>query len=576
MGEGSSATYTVQLATQPREAVTVTVSGIASSVTVTTDSSTAGQPDQLATTTSPPPSSISLGFTAANWNQPQNVTITVPRHYAAIDNNTLTLRHSASGADYEGVSGEVMVTITAAAETTAPQAWLARLGRTVSQDVVDAIRGRFAITRQPGLQLTVAGEELTSAPPLAQNQQVLAKVLGFETVSAQQLVEGSSFTFSPTVAADHPAPFSIWGQGIVSSFSGKEQLALSGDVTTALVGAEWSTGRWLAGAALSRSWASGSYGVDNDSDADINTSLTGLFPYGRYGITPRLGIWATLGYGWGTLSLQPDGDGREYKANTTLRMAAVGMDGLLLDGGADGLSLTSTADALLVQTTSEASDGLAASDAHITRLRLGLEATRPVPLANGAALLPSLELGIRQDSGDAETGFGMELGAGIAWADTGRGISAELTGRTMLTHSEEHFQEQGLAVSFAWEPNPTNRGPSLALSHSIGAAADGGMDALLSPTAMEVLDTTPSKQHQFETKLAYGFPAFNDRLTFTPGLGLVLASDSTTTSLLWTLAPYRQQSQAQSWQLSLEHQQQDSNSSTTLEHSLEFTFSLLF
>ena len=102
------------------------------------------------------------------------------------------------------------------------------------------------------------------------------------------------------------------------------------------------------------------------------------------------------------------------------------------------------------------------------------------------------------------------------------------------------------------------------------------MDALLSPTAMEVLDTTPSKQHQFETKLAYGFPAFNDRLTFTPGLGLVLASDSTTTSLLWTLAPYRQQSQAQSWQLSLEHQQQDSNSSTTLEHSLEFTFSLLF
>ncbi|KKZ10750.1 MAG: hypothetical protein TH68_09940, partial [Candidatus Synechococcus spongiarum 142] len=66
------------------------------------------------------------------------------------------------------------------------------------------------------------------------------------------------------------------------------------------------------------------------------------------------------------------------------------------DGGAEGLSLTSTADALTVKTTSEAVAGLPSSEAHISRLRLGLEATRPVPLADGASLLPSLELGIRQ------------------------------------------------------------------------------------------------------------------------------------------------------------------------------------
>ena len=149
-------------------------------------------------------------------------------------------------------------------------------------------------------------------------------------------------------------------------------------------------------------------------------------------------------------------------------MGAVGMDGLLRDGGAEGLSLTSTADALLVKTTSEAVAGLASSEANISRLRLGLEATRPVPLANGAALLPSLELGIRHDDGDAETGFGMELAAGLTWTDPGRGISAELQGRTLLTHADEAFREQGLAISFAWEPNPTNRGPSLALSHGRG------------------------------------------------------------------------------------------------------------
>jgi len=78
-------------------------------------------------------------------------------------------------------------------------------------------------------------------------------------------------------------------------------------VTTLLVGADWRGERWQAGAARSRSWGNGSYDGNNDEgataatrgDGSISTSLTGLFPYGRYALTPRL---ATGGYGWGTSS----------------------------------------------------------------------------------------------------------------------------------------------------------------------------------------------------------------------------------------------------------------------------------
>ena len=45
--EANSATYTVQLATQPTGAVTVTVSGMGSDVTVDTDSATDGDQDTL-------------------------------------------------------------------------------------------------------------------------------------------------------------------------------------------------------------------------------------------------------------------------------------------------------------------------------------------------------------------------------------------------------------------------------------------------------------------------------------------------------------------------------------------------
>ena len=46
--------------------------------------------------------------------------------------------------------------------------------------------------------MTVAGEDLPSATPLAQGEGVLSKVLGFEVVSTSHLVMASTFSFSPS------------------------------------------------------------------------------------------------------------------------------------------------------------------------------------------------------------------------------------------------------------------------------------------------------------------------------------------------------------------------------------------
>ncbi|HBP53023.1 MAG TPA: hypothetical protein DD643_01110, partial [Synechococcus sp. UBA8638] len=264
-----------------------------------------------------------------------------------------------------------------------PGAWLVRFGRTVAQQVVDALQARFTVSPQEGLTVMVAGEDLTSEPMLVENEGVLSKVLGFESVTVQQMVEGSAFSFSPPT--DAPARFSLWGQGVVSSFRGvQDSVVLDGNVSTALLGAEWSTQRLRAGAALSHSWGSGSYAGEGDSgDGDLSSSLTGLFPYGRYALTPRLGVWAVAGYGWGSLSLTPDGADGEYKPGANLTMAAVGMDGLLLDGGAEGLSLTTTTDLLMVKTASAKVEGLESSEGSVSRLRLGLVGARPFPLSNG-------------------------------------------------------------------------------------------------------------------------------------------------------------------------------------------------
>ena len=582
---GGSASYQVALDDRPTGDVTVTirvggVSGEGGAVPSPNlfplGTSPLGDANAMEGETSIRVHPATLTFTPANWHREQPVTLTAPEEGDLIG-TAITLTHTATGGGHVEVSTTMTLTVVAAHASEETKAWHLRLGRTLSHQVVTALEERWSAPPVAGLQLTVAGETVPSAPALAEHEGLLTKALGFETVTPQELVEGSSFSLAPGPEGGAPR-LAFWGQGAFSSFSGEqEDLSLDGDVTTLLLGTDWTGQHWQAGAALSQSWGSGSYDGENGADGEITSTVTGLFPYGRYALTPRLGLWAITGHGWGELSLNPDGPGDDATPNTTLGMAAVGLDGVLRDGGSEGITLTTTADVLTLKTTSAEVDGLESSEGSLSRRRVGLEAVRPFPLSNGASLLPSMALGIRHDSGDAEAGYGLDLGAAIRWQAPQQGISGELKGHTLLTHTEESLQEQGLALSFSWQPHPSNRGPSLSLSHAMGATAAGDMDTVLTSTTMEGLDTTPSNGQRLTAELAYGFPAHNDHITLTPALALALSPISRNYSLLWSVAPYAEQLQGEPWELSLTGQRQEQNTTTSpVDHSLKLTFSTLF
>ncbi|MCY4054544.1 MAG: hypothetical protein OXF67_01485 [Cyanobacteria bacterium MAG CAR4_bin_6] len=96
----------------------------------------------------------------------------------------------------------------------------------------------------------------------------------------------------------------------------------------------------------------------------------------------------------------------------------------------------------------------------------------------------------------------------IAWHHPRHGISAELRGRSLVTHVAEAFANRAW-LSLRLAPCPTNRGSSLSLHH-----------ALLQPVALEGLDGHGSNGRRFEAQPAYGFPAANNQLTMTPAVAL--------------------------------------------------------
>ena len=439
-----------------------------------------------------------------------------------------------------------------------PQAWLARFGRTVADQVLDAVEGRMAAARAPGTEVSVAGQRLGGEAPDAdalERREAEARIealagwlrgdedddrdaaLTSRGATGRELLTGTSFSLTGGSADRGFGAF--WGRVAVSGFDGREDdLTLDGEVTSGMLGADWTVGRGSAGLILSHSRGEGGY-RSGAGGGEVESTLTGVYPWGRYALSERLTAWGLVGYGAGTLTLTPE-EASPIETDMDLAMAALGGRGVLAEApSGGGLELAATSDAMMVRTTSEEVGGsLAASEADVSRLRLGLEGT----WRGLGTIVPTLEIGARHDGGDAETGFGADIGGRLVWDDPSLGIRAEFAARGLLTHEDGGMTDRGFSGSLAWDPSPdTDRGARLTLSQAVGSEATGGMDALLRPdTARELVanDDAPDRR-TLEARLGYGIALFGDRWTGIPEVGLGLTEASREYIHAWRLVEER-------------------------------------
>ncbi|MYG45858.1 MAG: hypothetical protein F4026_08775 [Synechococcus sp. SB0669_bin_8] len=90
-------------------------------------------------------------------------------------------------------------------------------------------------------------------------------------------------------------------------------------------------------------------------------------------------------------------------------------------------------------------------------------------MASGTTLTPSLEVGVRNDTGDGETGTGVEVGGALRYENPASRLTVEGRVRTLVSSGDT--AETGVSGLLRIAPNASGHGLALAVEPSWGQTA---------------------------------------------------------------------------------------------------------
>ena len=396
-----------------------------------------------------------------------------------------------------------------------------------------------------GSRVTVGGERFGGAAEAALARLEAAARDGDEgptgTRTGREVLLGSSFRLQSGGKETGAPGAAAWGGMAAGRFETRSDgVATEGEVTTGMVGADVSSGRWLAGGALSHAQGKGSFTPAAErAEGASEVRLTTVHPYARVRLGERMSAWGLAGYGKGELTLTAAG-GERVATGLRMRMGAVGARGTVVAAPAGGgFELALKTDALWMRVSSDAAGGLPGARADARRVRLVLDASRVVETAGGATLTPRFEAGIRRDGGDTGSGTGLEVGAGLRYARSA--VTVEGRVRALALHEASGYEEWGASGSVRVEPSASGRGLSLTLAPAWGNASSAveRLWSLRDPGGLAANDDFEARA-RLDAELGYGLRGPRNVGVATPWAGLGLAREGERAwraGARWKLAP---------------------------------------
>ena len=356
---------------------------------------------------------------------------------------------------------------------------LPQVMRAMTASTVDAVSGRIRQATSDAPPAT--GLKIGGASTLYDALSANGRALENGTFDLSRLLAGSSFSLPLDLAgAEGNGPFgnlTLWGSGDYRNFSGgnRQTLDYDGDVVSANLGIDTKlSADLLAGMSVARARGTVDYTDSSALTGELTTTLTSINPYIGWQTPGDMNLWATAGYGWGEVEVH-DSTGTQ-ESDLTQQMLAAGVGGPLvasdqvIEGGTTSVRLKG--ETAFTWADIDGSGALQSTMLNASRQRLMLEGIHDQKLSSGATLSPSLEIGMRHDGGDGETGNSIETGGGLRYADAATGLTVEGRARTLLAHSGD-YEEWGVSGLVRLDPGAAGQGLAFSLQPAWGQTASG-------------------------------------------------------------------------------------------------------
>ena len=259
---------------------------------------------------------------------------------------------------------------------------------------------------------------------------------------------------------------------------------------------------------------------DNDEITGTHESeMLSIHPYFGWASADGDRLWLTLGYGEGEIEIDDEVEGLQ-KSDSILKTVSAGTAKRLYEQGDWTLDLKGEGQYTQwrVKDNGDRIDGLTI-DAY--RLRASLQGTHNQGLTSGNRLISMLELGLRYDGGDGETGNGVELGGRLDYQGGRVGIGTH--GRILVAH-EGDLDEWGVGGAIQINPDRHGRGLSLTLTPTWGTTTGGIQRLWTEGMALRKEDEQDTYTGlRLESEISYGLPHGGGLLT--PYIGMNLLED---------------------------------------------------
>ena len=370
--------------------------------------------------------------------------------------------------------------VAVARQNTVVKSVLPQVMRAMTASTVDAVSGR--VQQASSGMPPAKGFSLGGASTLSDALLTHGRALEKGSFDLNRLLRGSSFVLPLNAVGTGGSGLfgnlTFWGSGDYRNFSGgsEQSVDYDGNVVSANFGIDTRVSDDLL-AGVSVGWARGTvdYTASSTITGEVATNVTSVNPYVGWQSSGGTNLWATAGYGWGEVEVD-DESAATQASDLTHKVVAAGVSGPLVSSdkliGGGTTSLRLKGETAFTWADIDGSGNLESMGLEASRQRLMLEGSHVRKLDSGGTLTPSVEVGMRYDGGDGETGSSIETGGGVLYADSASGLTLEGRARTVLAHSGD-YEEWGVSGLLRLDPGAQGLGFSVSLRPSWGQTASG-------------------------------------------------------------------------------------------------------